>query len=287
MTEKTCVVVDSTADFPKGMIARLGIHMVPVHIIIDGEDYLHGVDLNNQEVIQCLLEKRDVKTDPPLPSEYSWVFEDLSSQYDRIVSFHISRKLSNCYMSAKNSVELLPRDISEKITIIDTRSVTIGQGLIVKRAIEMMKNNKPVEELEKALDPFIQAGFLFFMVENLYWLKRSGKLNLFSSLLGGMLDVKPVVSLERGKLVSVAKHRGKSSAIDSTIRLAVESSMAFGREFETWVAHANALENAHYLRDRLSEKLNQSTGDIHVVELGPTLTAHMGPGGVCLAMLPK
>ncbi len=88
-------MADSTADFPEGMIKKLNINLIPIHILVDGKDYLHGVDISNEEVIEYMKEEREVKTFPPLPSEYSDFYEKMANRYDHIISFHVSSDLSN------------------------------------------------------------------------------------------------------------------------------------------------------------------------------------------------
>jgi len=110
-------VTDSTADFPDGAVEKLGLHIIPIHILINGNDFLHDVTISNQDVIDHMKIKLEVKTAPPMPGEYSYVYERLltKEKYDKVVSFHVSDNLSNCYKSAKNSLKLLDETISKNI----------------------------------------------------------------------------------------------------------------------------------------------------------------------------
>jgi len=209
MIEKIGIITDSTADFPEGMAKELEINIIPIHIFVDGNDYLHGVTISNQDVVECLNEDRDVKTAPPFPSEYSDFYEKMAGKYDRILSFHVSSDLSDCFKSANNSMRILSDKAEDKITLIDTRNVSVGQALIIRKAVELKKKYNSPDSMKKYLEPFIKNSMLLFTVENLYWLKRAGKLNIFSSLIGNFLNVKPVIVLKSGKLVSIGKHKGR------------------------------------------------------------------------------
>ena len=99
MAYKIGITADSAADLPNGMVESLGLHIIPIHIIIDGKDHLHG---------------RDIKTAPPLPSEFYDFYEDLESHYDRILSFHISSELSKSYSSSKSSGQILYENVAKK-----------------------------------------------------------------------------------------------------------------------------------------------------------------------------
>jgi DegV family protein with EDD domain len=285
MIKKIGIITDSTADFPEGMAEELEINIIPIHIFVDGNDYLHGVTISNQDVIERLNEDSDVKTAPPFPSEYSDFYTKLAGKYDLILSFHVSSDLSDCYKSAKNSMKILSDKTAEKITLIDTRNVSVGQALIIKKAAELkMKYNLP-DLIKKYIEPFINNSMLLFTVENLYWLKRAGKLNFFSSLMGNFLNVKPVIGLKSGKLVPLGKHRGREPAVEEMIKLAREEYEKFGQPQDIWIAHADALDDAARIQETLMGISADMGSNIRVVEIGPTIAAHTGPGCLCLGMV--
>jgi DegV family protein with EDD domain len=281
------IAVDSTADFPTGLAQQLQLHVIPVHIFVDGADYLHGVSISNQEAIEHLKADREVKTAPPFPGEYSEFYETLASQYDHILSFHVSAELSNCYKSALNSLRILPEETVEKITIIDTRNATVGQALIVKKAVELMRAHGRIDTLEALLAPYLKNTFMYFSVDNLYWLKRAGKTGLFASLLGNVFDIKPIIGLENGRLVPLAKARGKVSVIDNLVEYGRQADQLCRGDHEIWVAHADAMDAAIFLQQELAEKVGIDPEKIEIVGIGPTISAHTGPGCLCLAVLPN
>jgi DegV family protein with EDD domain len=287
VAQRIGIAVDSTADFPAGMTDQLQLEVIPVHIFVDGEDYLHGVSISNQEVIDQLKREREIKTAPPFPGEYSAFYEKLASRYDRIFSFHVSAELSNCYKSAVNSLRILPEETVEKIAIIDTRNATIGQALIVKKAVELIRKQGRIDTLEAFLAPYLKNTFMYFSVDNLYWLKRAGKTGLFSSFLGNVLDIKPIIGLENGRLLPLTKARGKVSVIDNLVEYGREAhELARGRH-EIWIAHADAVDTAMFLQEELSSRLGIDSDKIEIVDIGPTISAHTGPGCLCLAVLPE
>jgi DegV family protein with EDD domain len=286
MTERIGFVVDSTADFPDGLAQNLGLQIVPVHIFVDGRDFLHGVTISNRVVIENLHRQRSVKTAPPFPGEYSELYEKLAQRYEHIVSFHMSSELSDCYRSALNAIRIVPEELACRITPIDTRNAGIGQGLIIKKSVELIRSRRSVERLDSLLSAFIQNAFMFFSVDNLFWLKRSGKTSALASLLGGLLDIKPVIGLENGRLVSVGRHRGQRAALQAMVVQAAEAYDIYRRKGDLWVAHADAHGAALVFRDQLSRQLHRPADLIPIAEMGPTLTAHTGPGCVCLAMIP-
>lgn len=286
MVARIGILVDSTADFPAGMIEELELHVIPIHIIIDGRDHLHGVTIQNEDVVAALQAERDVQTAPPVPSEYADILERLLEDYDHLLSFHVSKELSNCFSSAQAGLQLLFEDAAQRVTPIDTRTCTAGQGLIVKRAVELLREGLPLEALLRELDFFLSNGSLYFTVENLYWLKRAGRLNFFSSLLGGMLDVKPVIGLRHGKLTPLTRDRGHAAALASVAQRARDDYQRHGGQCDIWIAHAAAADKCERLLAELKAVMPAAVERIAIAEVGPTITAHAGPGCIALCIMP-
>lgn len=287
MAEEIGLVVDSTADFPSGMTEALGLHIVPIHISVDGQDHRHGVDILNQQILAAMREGRDVVTSPPIPSEYTDIFENLLARYDRLISLHVSRQLSKCFISAQSAIRLFYEETAARIKAVDTRTCTIGQALLVRRAAEMIQEGLGAEELVREFEFYINNSTLYFTVDNLYWLKRAGRLNFFSSVLGGMLDIKPVIGLKNGKLNPLSKHRGFDAALEAIATFARGDYRLHRGECDIWIAHAEARDKVDFLLKRLEESIPAAVDGIRVAEIGPTISAHAGPGCICLAVVPR
>ena len=286
MGANICIAVDSTADFPPGLVEQWGLHIVPIHIAIDDQDFLHGVNLDNGDVIEAMESDRDVKTSPPIPSEYAEFFEALLKNYDYVLALHVSSELSNCFTAAQRALQIMFEDDSDRIISVDTRSCTTGQALVAMRAAELVRKGTEFSQLAKELAFFIENSKLYFTVENLYWLKRAGKLNFFSSLLGGMLDVKPVVGLNQGTLAPLSKHRGFEAALSAIADRVHEDYRLFRGDCDIWIAHAAARDQAEILNAQLEERIPAALDRIRLAEVGPTITAHAGPGCICASIIP-
>jgi DegV family protein with EDD domain len=286
MTERIGIVVDSNADFPPGMAEALGLHVVPIHIVIDGKDYLHGVSIENDRVIAALREDREVHTSPPMPSEYADILEKLLERSDRLISLHVSKALSNCCTSVQSAVQLMFDDAAQRITSIDTRTCTAGQALIVIRVAEMLQRGLALDDVLHDLDFFRSNGSLYFTVDNLYWLKRAGRLNLFSSRMDGMLDIKPVIGMKKGQLIPLSKHRGHAAALDALTQLAHDDYRRHRGACEIWIAHAAAEDKRDQLLAQLALEIPVAVDGIQMAEVGPTIAAHVGPGCIALSVMP-
>ncbi len=135
MTERIRFICDSTADFPAELEKELGLHILPVHIVADGQDHIHGQTINNRQVIQALKQKRDIFTRPFYPHECADFFERCLVRYTRLVSFHLSTELSGNYNSAVAALNLMFEDEARRIKVMDLRGVSVSLGMVVKKRL--------------------------------------------------------------------------------------------------------------------------------------------------------
>jgi len=287
MAQKVGIVVDSPADFPVGMVEKHGIHILPVHIFVDGVDHLHGINITNNDVIEHMKNGSDVYTTPFFPSECADFYENLLTRYDKIVSFHLSTHLSDNFRSAKSSLNLLYGNEADRVNIIDLESVSISQGMIVKKAIDLIKDDCKLSALGNLLKPYMKSTRLWFTVDDLTWLKKGGRVSSFSAFVGGMLDIKPIIGLEGAKLIPMEKHRGKKPAMKRLVEMAEAANEKFKGDCDFCAAYSDNLEEVMFTRDRLAERTGRMAEDINLVQVGATISVHTGPGSVCLAMLPN
>lgn len=287
MAQKIGISTDSTADFPDGMIARLGLNIMPVHVIVDGISYLDGQTISKDEIKTYLSEGRDVATKPPTPAEYADYFDGLLKQYDVVLSFHISDILSGCLKSAQSSLKLMDEKDAERIKLIDTCTVSFGQGQYICRAIDLIREYKSINGLEKRMSGFLEKSVVNFTVENLTWLKKGGRMNAMSAFVGDMFDIKPIIAVKDGKMVPVDRKRGKKNVFKAMAEYASKTREGEQGDYDLWVGHCNALDDAAYLAGKLAGSLDYQINNIVIMEIGPTITAHTGPGSVGWAMMPK
>ena len=286
MKEKIGFVCDSTADFPPGMVEKLGLHVLPVHINVDGRDHLDGLSITNTEVIRALKKKRKVYTQPFLPGECADLYERLLQQYERVVSFHLSTHLSANYRSAVNAENLLFEEDAERLSVIDMGSVSATLGLAIKHAVETLRREGIPRNLDESMSSYRSGAAMWFTVENLHWLKEGGRVSALAAFVGGMLNIKPIIHLDDARLVPIEKHRGKKTALKRLVEMAEEEFRRMQGRCEIWIAHADNLKEVMFLREELAARLNRLVDDIRLVELGATIAVHAGPGCAAISMVP-
>lgn len=286
MGQRIAIVTDSTADFPKGVAQKLGIHFVPVHIDIDGMHYLDGVTITSDQLVARMHQGSHPTTRPGTPAEYAEIFETLLHKkgYDRILSFQLSSKLSDCYNSAQNALSLLSAEDARKVEVFDTGTLSIGQAVYTILAIRYIRTHGSLAGMKESLDTIMASSINNITVNNLSWLRKSGALGAIPAMVGTMLDIKPIIALKEGSLKMVNRVRGMKETLDEMA--------SYGKRkkedhiWEVWVAHCDAEENAFYLRDRLARALGKEIRSIRIVEAGASISVKLGPGSCCWGMIP-
>ena len=287
MPRRIGFICDSTADFPAGLEMDLGLHILPVHIMVDGQDHLHGQNITNREVVEALKQRRDVYTKPFYPHECADIFEALLDRYDRVVSFHLSTELSGNYKSALAALNLMFEDEARRIKVMDLRGVSISMGLVVKKAVELLHEDDCLDTLDVRLQPYLQELFMGFMVDDLSWLKKGGRVSAFAAFVGGMLDIKPIIRLENARLIPKDRMRGKKPALKRLVEMAESEYRRLDGNCDIWVAYNDNLEEAMVTRDHLAARVARQAKDIYMAEVGATIAVHTGPGSMCIAMTPQ
>lgn len=286
MTERIGFVCESSADFPPGMTKDLNIHTLPVHVVVDKKDHIHGISIDNNQVLSCLKKNQAVETKPFYPAECADFFENLLERYDRIVSFHISAHLSDNYQSACAALNLMSQKDATRVTIIDLGSVSLSLGQVAVKAMQLLARDGDLATLEQRLTPIIKDTFMGFTVDNLKWLKKGGRVSSLAAFIGGIFDIKPIINLQAARLVPTEKHRGKKAALKRLVSLAVDKARSLQGQCDIWLGYAGNLTEAVVTREKLAADLNCNVDTIKMVPVGATIAAHIGPGSICIAVSP-
>lgn len=286
MGQRIAIVTDSTADFPAGVAEKLGIRVVPVHVVIDGVGYLDGASLTSGQLVDRMKQGAEVQTRAAAPAVYADLFESLLARYDRVLSFQVSSQLSDCCESAGNALFLLAPGDAERVDVFDTGAVSIGQAMYVLMALRFLKKKGRIAGMKEALDARLAASVNLVTVEDLSWLRRNGTVGGLSSLFGKVLDLKPLLTLTGGALTLVGQARGLDRALNELVARARRVKGGNMAPWEVWVCHCDAQESAFYLRNRLADALAMEARAIHLVEAGVSVAVRVGPGSCGWGMVP-
>ena len=278
------VVTDSSAYLPDGFAARHAVHVVPLHVLIDDESGLDGVDIGPVEVAAALGSKRTVTTSRPNPDEFVAVYRRLLDEgADGIVSVHLSRELSGTWESARLAAQ---EGGGDRVRVVDSRAAVMGLGFAVLRAASAAIGGESGEAVEDAAVDAAARTTAFFMVETLEYLRRGGRIGSAAAFLGTALAVKPVLHVEDGRIVPLEKVRTTNRAVLRLVDLAEQAAAATNATaVELAVHHLGSYERAAELATRLDERISSASGCV-VSELGAAIGAHTGPGMLGVVVCP-
>jgi DegV family protein with EDD domain len=283
-SERVGIVTDSTSDLPPALIEELGIGVVPVRVYFGSENYLDKVTITPSEFYARFAVTEDApKTSQPPPADFTQVYENVATHAGSIVSIHLSAGLSGTYQAALVGARPVQRT---RIEHVDSRNVTVGLGLVVRAAAEAAAAGKNADEVATIAREAADSVRTFVAVPTLKHLVRGGRVSPAKGFVAKLLGLLPVLTISRdGKAEPAAKARGYTAARRKMMRLLFEEAgerTSASRRFG--VAHCDAEEAADELAREIREHYPES--DVMIVECGPALGAHGGPGAIAVAVLP-
>lgn len=281
---RVAVVTDSTCDLPPSLFEELNIGVVPVRVTFGSENYLDKVTLTPSEFYARFAVTTQVpRTSQPPPADFTQVYQNLATHAGSIVSIHLSAAVSGTYQAAIVGSRPVEKTHLEHV---DSRNVSVGLGLVVRAAAEAAAAGRSADEVTQIARDAAARARLFIAVPTLEHLVRGGRVSPLRGLLAKILGLLPVLTLSKdGTAQPAAKARGFPAARRKMMALlfqSAEEGSGNGRRFG--VAHCDAAELAESIAREIRQRYPES--DVIIVECGPALGAHGGPGAVAVAVLP-
>ncbi|WP_284638938.1 DegV family protein [Paenibacillus silviterrae] len=271
------IVTDSTADIPESVRKELGIEMVPLKVLFGSESYLDGVDIGTEAFFTKLAVSAGLPTtSQPSPVEFMETYKRVfDSGAQSIVSIHLASALSGTYQSAHLAQSMLDGDAD--VTVVDSLSASYGIGMLVVAAAEAAKQGKSKEEIVQLIEELKSSRRLYFLVDTLEYLQKGGRIGKASALVGSLLNIKPILSINgEGQVYSVDKVRGQKKAMARMIELFQQDYA--GVPMHLTVAHGKAPEAAEELNALMHQHFDVRSS--RFTEIGPVIGTHTGPGVV-------
>ncbi|WP_332630706.1 DegV family protein [Halalkalibacter flavus] len=276
------IVTDSTADIPADLAEQLGITVVPLNVIFsETESYEDGVTLKADEFYKKVKASNTIpSTSQPTPYQFEEVYRSLLNDGEsKIISIHISSKMSGTYQAATIAKQSMEED--EAIHVIDSKRASYGIGIIVIEIAKLAKEGHSLEQCQARLDELLHDTNLFFMVDTLEYLQKNGRIGKASAVLGSMLKIKPILSLtDEGEVYPFEKARGQKKAMNRIIEILKE-------KYGSAPVHVGI---SHAVNETLAEEMVERIKAEFVVEsdvitsIGAVIGAHVGPGTVSIVM---
>ena len=230
------IVTDSNSGISVAQGAQLGIFVVPMPLLVDGEIRYEGVDLTSEEFYAAQLAGRDVSTSQPSPGDVMDLWDRVLEEYDQLVYIPMSSGLSASCQTAQG----LSESYDGKVEVADLRRISVTQQLAVLDAVELAKLGLTAREIREELDRVAMDAMIYIGVETLTYLRRGGRVTPAAAAMGNLLNIKPLLKIYGERLDAFAKVRGvkacKQRAVEA-LRESVEQFQAKGWSFVVGTAH--------------------------------------------------
>jgi DegV family protein with EDD domain len=273
----TAIITDTDASIPADIAERLEIHQVPINIHFGEETLRTGVDINDAELF-ARVDGGDPypTTSAPSPGQFVQAFQEAFDKgANDVICYCVSAEVSASYNAALQARSELPE---KDITVVDTRSLSLGQGFLVIAAAESAQEGAPKDEILALTEEMGGRSHLFAALATLKYLAKSGRVPALQASIGNLLNVMPILTIRDGTLDLLERVRTRKKAWPRVIQLAVEAA-GYKPVERMGIIHINAAKEARQFLDLLSQNLD-APQDTFFAELTPGLSVHGGTGMV-------
>lgn len=277
------IITDSATDLPKSYIEEHKLHVIPTPVVIDDIDYFDGQTIQTGEFYTILDDiKRDVKTYHINPAMFTDAFTPYAQAGDSIIYLCFSTGIAGTYNAANIAKDNVLDDYPDfDLTIIDSKSASVGFGLLVSKLVTMLEKGASKEEIIEAADYFISHIKHVFTVQTLAYLIKGGRLTKLKGTIAETLDMKPILTVDENGALSVLKTvRGRKKSLRSLIDYAKEKGYHLENQTVA-ICHGEDPDSLNVVQSLVKEEFNPKSILVSVV--GCAIGAHTGRGivGFC------
>lgn len=281
--QKYAVVTDSSSDIPKKYIDKLNIKVVPLYIHYKNNEFRDGIDIDSSQIYKLQKEEKAIfTTSAPSPHDFLNLYNELLKEHEKVISIHISSKLSAVIKAANIARDFLEE--RDRVDIYDSFLGSMGTGFLAIATSKAISRGYDIDRIRYCMD-YLKANMrLFGTIDTLEYLKRSGRAPEFGNIVTALTRIKPILGIKDGSVrmidISVTRKRSLNEITKRALREFSE---------EKWVLvsiiHSLSLSESKQIMRKLQQKLNMVESII--TECTPVVGAHTGPGlvGIIISKL--
>ncbi len=273
------IIVDSASDYTVERAKELKLDVLPLKTIFGEEEFLDGVTLKAREFYEKLIES-DVHptTSQIAPYEYEEVFRQVKEAGDTAVCITVSSKLSGCYQSANIAVE----DYEDIISIVDSENVAVGEQILVEAAVKLREEGRSAAEIAEVLETEKKKIRLVALVDTLEYLRKGGRISGAAAMAGGLLSIKPVISIEDGVIAILGKARGSRNGQNLLREYTKKEKIDYSKPCVLAYTGLSDALLKKYMEDS-KEIYEPFENELPICNIGSTIGTHAGPGAIAVA----
>ncbi|NLG69744.1 MAG: DegV family protein [Firmicutes bacterium] len=273
------IVTDSMAALPLSWVEQLRVRVVPLHVLFKDRSYRDGIDVTHDAFMRMMREGFDEgvlpRTSHPSPADFVAVYEEVARQgeTEAILSIHASSEISATYQSAvmaARQFEQVP------VRVVDTRQVSMGEGLMVREAVRAVDAGAPLDAVVRRIEALGRRMRIHFTVATLDYLWKNGRIGRATAFVGGILQLKPVMAFEDGVVTPVERVRGRARSLERIAEIVAEQTGGHGDSLS--IVHADAADDAEAFKEQILQRARFE--EVMVTTLGATIGSHAGPGAL-------
>lgn len=280
------IITDSAADLPKELTDQYDIDVIPLRVYSEDEnEYLDGVSLDSLTLFSEMRNGKVFKTSLPSYDSIQSTFIKYAKSNTPCIYLSFSSELSGTYQSTV----LIKNELNEEfpdfdLEIIDTKCASLGQGLAVIKAAELANEGASKDDVVKSINQNISQIQHVFTVEDLQYLVRGGRVSKIAGFVGNLLNIKPILHVEEGKLIPLEKIRGSKKVIKRMLELLESRGENLSNQL-ICISHGDDLEKANDLKNAMMEQFGCEKFVINTI--GSAVGAHAGPGTLAIFFMSK
>lgn len=269
------IVTDSASDIPQE--TREDLTILPMHVYFGEKEFLDGVNLSHRQFYELLIESEELpKTSQIPPYEFEEVYERATAAGEQVIVITISSKLSGTCQSARVAAQ----DYEGQVYVVDSFNATLGERCLVDYALRLKDQGKTAEEIVAELEQARKRIRLLALLDTLEYLKKGGRISKSVAMVGGMLSIKPVVSVVDGEVIMVGKARGSKNGNNLLVQ---EIEKAGGVDFDMPYYLGYSGLDDHLLQKYIEDSKALWEGHVEHLDttsVGGTIGTHVGPGAI-------
>ena len=279
------LIVDSACDMSEKLIHKYNIDILPFNVNINDKTYLDNYEIDTEDVYESMKNGTIPTTSQVSPKSFEKTFTREAEKGNRCIYISFSSKMSGAYQTANIVANQVKKKYSDfSIDIIDSKSGSMAIGIMAMKAGEMIEKGKSVTKIIETIKFYAEHIEHFFTLDNLKYLQHGGRISKTKSIIGNILNIKPILTVENGTVKLLRKVRGTKKSLKNIFKQFKEKTYNI-KEQTVGISHAGDREKAKELESMITENFGDI--DLHITSIGSVLGVHLGIGGVGIFFLNK